>query len=68
RFTLVFLDPPYRMPDADAMLAALGASGVLAEDALVIFEHARDFRPDAGPFTVWDERAYGDTVLTFLAK
>jgi 16S rRNA (guanine966-N2)-methyltransferase len=68
-FDLVFVDPPYDTPDADitALLAALLVPGWLAPDAIVSVE-----RPVRHPVVVppglsngW-ERAFGDTLLTFL--
>ena len=67
RFTLVFLDPPYRMTAvyAQALNARHGA-GRLANGALIVMEH------DAGspvegiepPFAVVDTRRYRDTAIT----
>ena len=41
-FDLVFLDPPYVFDAADVlgMVAQLAAAGALADDALVVYEHA----------------------------
>jgi len=66
RFTLVFLDPPYRMPGAEALPGALRDSGVVSDETLVVFEHARDFTPGTAGWRVRDMRVYGDTVITFL--
>ena len=64
RFDLMFLDPPYRMPGADAVLEALW--DVAAEDALAVFEHDRRLPPAPGGWTARDVRGYGDTALTFF--
>ncbi|MDR0897873.1 MAG: 16S rRNA (guanine(966)-N(2))-methyltransferase RsmD [Oscillospiraceae bacterium] len=66
QFDLVFLDPPYRMPGATALLPALAESGLLAPEALIIYEHARALPPDAQGFTIADQRDYRDTVITFF--
>lgn len=66
RFDLVFLDPPYRMREAKALLETLLAADVMARDGLVIYEHAKDFSPDAAGWVRVDERVYRDTVITFL--
>ena len=67
RFTLVFLDPPYRMTEVYAQaLSALRGAGRLAEDALIVMEHGAD-SPVEGmepPFMVVDERKYRDTAIT----
>lgn len=66
-FDLVFLDPPYRMTDAygDA-LARLDAAGKLAPGCVIVMERRRSAEVAAGErFEVYDERAYGDTVVAF---
>ncbi|MBQ8952630.1 MAG: 16S rRNA (guanine(966)-N(2))-methyltransferase RsmD [Clostridia bacterium] len=69
RFTLVFLDPPYRMTAVYAQAAqALLAAGRLAEGALIVMEHDAD-QPIQGltpPFEVADRRRYRDTALTLV--
>jgi 16S rRNA (guanine966-N2)-methyltransferase len=68
-FDLVFVDPPYDTPDADIteLLASLLAPGWLAPEAILSVE-----RPVRHPVVVppglsngW-QRAFGDTLLTFL--
>jgi 16S rRNA (guanine966-N2)-methyltransferase len=66
-FSLVFLDPPYRMKLADKALASLRDGGWLTSDALLIVEEAT-----AAAFTVpagyeeLERRAYDDTEFVFL--
>lgn len=67
RFDLIFLDPPYNMPHTDALLAQLREGGLLAEDALVVYEHAKELPPDMTGWTLADQRGYGDTVISFLS-
>ena len=68
-FTLVFLDPPYRMTAVYAEAARrLHEARRLKDGALVVMEH------DAGspiggiepPFFIEDERKYRDTALTLV--
>lgn len=75
-FGLVFLDPPYAMPAADAMglLQRLAASGSLAPDALAVYEHDGRDAPavqaaaaEAG-FAVAASKAYGKTTVSFLKE
>ncbi len=66
RFDLIFLDPPYRMPDAAAMLEMIRTSALLAEDGLIVYEHAQDTPPDNASWHIADQRRYGDTAITFL--
>lgn len=65
-FTLVFLDPPYRMADTGAQCAAMADLGLLAAGALVVVEHSKDSAPapDAR-FVLRSERRYGDTAIHF---
>ena len=66
RFTLVFLDPPYRMEDTAALCARLADAGILESGALMVIEHRRGVepRPDER-FTMRDARRYGDTEIHF---
>lgn len=65
-FDVVWLDPPYPLPDAEInrLLDLITTRGWLAADALVVVERsARSPRPDFGPdVDAWDRR-YGETVL-----
>jgi len=66
--SLLCADPPYRIDAADVsqVLEALGAAGVLACGALVVYEHAAhgEMRwPDG--FIGDGTRAYGDTVVSY---
>ncbi len=65
-FTLVFLDPPYRMTDTGEQCVRLAQQKLLVEDALVVIEHRKDVSPVLdGRFTPRDERRYGDTAIHF---
>lgn len=68
QFTLLFIDPPYRMPHAEDMLRTLRDSGLLAEDALTVYEHAQQAPPTMEGWTLRDQRRYGDTVISFLSR
>jgi 16S rRNA (guanine966-N2)-methyltransferase len=66
-YDLVFLDPPYDVPDADVeqVLGGLAANGWLADGALVLVERAR-----RGSALVWPDgydadkdRRYGETLV-----
>lgn len=69
RFSLVFLDPPWRMTDAynDAMNRLLTLD-LLSEDALIIMEHSREAALPAVPdaFERCDVRRYGEACLSFV--
>lgn len=65
--TLVFLDAPYGEGLAAPALAALAATGWLADGAIAVVETAArdDLAPPPG-FTTADERRYGKAKVTFL--
>ncbi|MDP3076735.1 RsmD family RNA methyltransferase, partial [Bradyrhizobium sp.] len=66
-FSLVFLDPPYRMKLAEKSLAALRDGGWLKPGALLVVEESRAAAfaaPDG--FEELERRAYDDTEFTFL--
>ncbi len=71
-FHWIFVDPPYRTDLAAAMLEALGASDLVADDGVVVVEHDRRDAPGEayGCLKRTDLRRYGDTELSFyrLAK
>ena len=66
-FSLVFLDPPYRMKLAEKSLAALRDGGWLTPGALLVVEehNAAGFAAPEG-FEELERRAYDDTEFTFL--
>lgn len=68
-YDVVFLDPPYPLPDAevDANLASLVAQGWLAADALVVVERASKRSTTTWPAGIEAirERKYGETMLRY---
>ena len=68
-FSLVFLDPPYRMKLAEKALTSLRDGGWLAPGALIVVEEAGDaeFAAPQG-FEQLERRTYDDTELVFLRK
>ena len=66
KFTLVFLDPPYRITQTGEQCAKMAELGLLAEGALIVIEHRRGVDPAVGEgFTLCDSRRYGDTAVDF---
>ena len=64
---VLFLDPPYASDLADATLIALDDCGLLAPDGLVVWQHAVRREPLAMPgYTLWQNKRYGNTQLSFL--
>ena len=66
-FSLVFLDPPYRMKLAEKALVSLRDGGWLAPGALMVVEESKaaEFAVPDG-FEELERRAYDDTEFTFL--
>ena len=66
-FSLVFLDPPYRMKLAEKALASLRDGGWLTSNALLVVEEAKaaSFAAPEG-FEELERRVYDDTEFVFL--
>ena len=65
-FTLVFLDPPYRMTETDKVCRRMAELALLAPDAMVVLEHRLGQEPALDAcFVPKDMRRYGDTVIHF---
>lgn len=67
-FDIVFVDPPYRLGVYERVLQALFHGGLVAEDGLVVCEHAAQNaileQPDI--YRAVDTRRYGKSALTFI--
>ncbi len=69
KFSLVFLDPPYKLTSAYAdVVKRLLEENMLTEDALIVMEHSRDAALPELPDEVelYDTRRYGDTCLSLV--
>lgn len=67
-FDIVYLDPPYASDVPIHLLGLLRERGLLAPDAVVIYEHAaRRILPDIPGYRSTREEVYGDVALAFLA-
>jgi 16S rRNA (guanine966-N2)-methyltransferase len=66
-FSLVFLDPPYRMKLAEKALVSLREGGWLGAGALLVVEEAKaaQFAAPEG-FQELERRVYDDTEFVFL--
>ncbi|WP_051286950.1 16S rRNA (guanine(966)-N(2))-methyltransferase RsmD [Paenibacillus taiwanensis] len=69
-FDLVFMDPPYRLTDADALLTDMMESDILAKDATIVMEHdaGHEYPEQIGPFVIWKKANYGETTLTMYQQ
>lgn len=66
KYDLVFVDPPYGSDAGIASLGIIGQGRILNKNAIVIFERDRKFAGTIEGLTVFDERKYGKTYLTFF--
>lgn len=73
-FDLVFLDPPYALSAAEALglVRALAEGGTLADEALVVYEHAAstcaevDEAAVGAGLSLAQRKKYGDTVVDIM--
>ncbi|EXX84691.1 DNA methyltransferase [Paenibacillus darwinianus] len=64
-FRLAFLDPPYRMKNADELMADMASRGLLVADAIVVVEHESGHRyaESFGGFELRKLALYGETAV-----
>lgn len=63
---LVYIDPPYTVPEVEDFLTALQVPGVLANHALVVVERsAKSESPWTADWEGVNDRRYGDTRLWY---
>ena len=67
QFDIVFLDPPYHLPQLGIEVIELSAAaGILKPETDVIFEHrSKTVIPDCQSMTIWKQKKYGQTMLSF---
>ncbi len=65
-FALVFLDPPYRMKNADMLMSELSDRGLLENGAVIVVEHDSGHRYPEGitGFIHRRHAQYGETAVT----
>ena len=66
KYDLIFIDPPYGSDAGIASLKLIAKGGILNKNGVVIFERDRKFEGRIEGLTVFDERKYGKTYLTFF--
>lgn len=66
-FDIIFLDPPYHTDEIMKAMAAIGRSGILKDDGIVIAEHFVKMEMPERFETLQKTKDYhyGDTVLSF---
>ena len=66
RFDLIILDPPYKSGLYEKIVSKLFP--LLEEDGIIVCEHDKKDVFNYSPFVIYDEKRYGNTVLTYLCK
>ncbi len=66
QFDLILLDPPYKSGLYEKILNLIYEKKILAEDGIIVCEHACEDNFDYGMFNVFDEKRYGTIQLTYL--
>lgn len=69
-FERVFIDPPYaEIAAVEGLISALDARGLLADDALIVVEHASKAPPGIpATFDKVSSPRYGDTAVMLLRR
>ncbi len=65
-FDLIILDPPYKSGLYEKVLLKIFEKNILAQDGIIVCEHAKEDSFDYSPFEVFDEKRYGTIMLTYL--
>jgi len=70
KFHLIFADPPYLKGFAQRIVDSVIQSEALQKDGLLILEHHKkeNFSFPRESLSVWKEKRFGDTVVSFLLK
>ena len=66
KFDLIILDPPYKSGLYEKIVPKLFP--LLEEDGVIVCEHDKKDVFNYSPFVIYDEKRYGNTVLTYLCK
>ena len=65
-FSHVFIDPPYHEEMGVPVLRKLDTFGLLADEAVIIYEMARTEDPNLDQYTTHDTRIWGAAKVVFL--
>jgi len=66
KFRYVFLDPPYRMKNADGLMAEMEERGMLEDGAVAVVEHdaGHHYPESVGGFRLRRRATYGETAVS----
>jgi 16S rRNA (guanine966-N2)-methyltransferase len=68
-FSLLLLDPPYRLAwcDIEGLTSELARSGLLVDEAVVVYEHSSRSPVDwPQGFALWARKKYGSTGIDIV--
>ncbi len=65
-FTHVFIDPPYHKNMGVPVLRKLREQSLLANNAVIIYEMAKDEEPNLHRYQIFDQRIWGATKVVFM--
>ena len=70
KFHLIFADPPYLKGHLQGVVDSVARSEALQKNGLLILEHHKKerFSFPRESLSVWKEKRFGDTVISFLLK
>ncbi|PHS40480.1 MAG: 16S rRNA (guanine(966)-N(2))-methyltransferase RsmD [Robiginitomaculum sp.] len=66
-FSHIFLDPPYNKNLARPVLRKLNEQGLIAENAVIIYEMAKDEEPNLRGYAIHDTRVWGAAKVVFMS-
>lgn len=67
-YDLIFIDPPYRTEYGAAALEAIAGRSLLGADGVAVYERDRAFLGEIAGLSLFDERKYGKTYLSFFRR
>ena len=68
QFDLIVLDPPYKSGLYEKVLEKIYERDLLAEEGIIVCEHATEDTFEYANFEVFDEKRYGNIMLTYLSN
>ena len=66
KYDLIILDPPYKSGLYEKVLDKIFEKKILEDEGIIVCEHAKEDVFDYRNFDVFDEKRYGNIILTYL--
>ena len=66
RADIIFIDPPYRLEAGIEALKIIADRRILTDGGIAVYERDRAFSGEIAGLTLFDERRYGKTTLSFF--